>query len=196
MFIEDARFPDCISFGATGGPVWQTELVRTGGGKGYSNQLYDQALRHFDVSHAARKQALFDELLAFHHAMLGRTHAFRFRDWLDYQATGGQGAFELLTATTFQMVKAYAAGSATHYRLIQKPYAGDGGIVVTGGSGADVDYTTGIVTVASGTPTQWVGPFDVPCRFDADDMQGEIVNGTTANRILGWSGIGITEDRL
>lgn len=194
MSFIDTRFPVDISFGATGGPVWFTDIVRTGGGYEYSNQNAEYPLCHFDVSHAARTQTKYATLLAFQRAMRGRFHTFRFKDWSDYSVATGQGIFASLTSTTFQMYRTYVAGSATHNRIIQKPVSAT--VTVTGGTTPVVDYTTGIVTVASGTPTSWIGEIDVPCRFDQDDMQGQILDGVTANRILGWTGIGISEVRL
>lgn len=166
----------------------------TGGRYSYRNQNQEFPLCHFDVSHAARLASAFATLLAFQRAMRGKLHSFRFKDWSDYSATASQGIFAMLTSTTFQMYRTYVAGSATHNRIIQKPWPST--VTVTGGTTPVVDYTTGIVTVASGTPTAWAGEFDVPCHFDQDDMQGEFIGGNPSNRIFGWSGIGISEIRL
>ena len=191
-FLESPRFPDCISFGATGGPVWSTTIVRTGGGYEYSNQNYEFPLCTFDVSHAVKTPDNFAILLAFQRAVRGRFHRFRFKDWSDYSATSTNGIFAMLSSTTFQMYKTYVAGSLTHNRIIQKPVSGT--ITVTGVSGASVATATGIVTVSSGTPTAWSGEFDVPCRFDQDDLKANLI--ASKRRLIGWSGIGISEVRL
>jgi len=193
-FIETPRFPETISYGATGGPTWSTDVVMTNGGNEYRNQTWSQSLCRYDVAHAARRATDYVTLVAFYRAMAGRLHGFRYKDWGDYAVTSAQGAFVLLTATTFQMYRAYTAGSLTDLRKIVKPVTGT--VAVTGGASPSVDYTTGIVTVASGTPTAWSGQFDVPCRFDIDQMQGEIIGPDGSALIMGWHSIPIVELRL
>lgn len=193
MTYLTTRFPTNISFGALGGPGWTSTVVYTGGGQVYVNQSSDQALCRYDVSHAARSEAAFAELLAFFRACRGPLHSFPFKDWTDYLVTSAQGAFQLLTATTFQMYRKYSVGGVDHYRKVLKPVSGT--VTVTGGSSPSVNYSTGVVTVASGTPTAWAGEFDVPCRFVMDDMRGEIIDGATNDRTMGWSGIQIIETR-
>jgi uncharacterized protein (TIGR02217 family) len=193
-FLESPRFPDDISYGATGGPIWKTEVVQTAGGREYRISYWAQALRHYDVAHAARIATLYSVLRAYFHSVQGKFNAFRFRDWSDYAAASSEGSFALLTATTFQMYRTYTTGTLTHQRIIQKPTSGT--ITITGGTSPTIDYTTGIVTVSGGTPTAWAGEYDVPCRFDADDAQWEILESTSMNRVIGWRGIGISEVRL
>src|SRR5690242_9257512 len=168
MFLETPRFPETVSFALTGGPAFSTDIVETYGGQETRVQNWAQAKRKYEASNAARLPAIYRPLQAFFHIAAGRANGFRFKDWLDYQDNdaGGAGVFVMLTSTTFQMVKRYTTGSSTHDRNIQKPVSP---IVVTGGSGASVNYATGVVTVSSGTPTAWSGAFDVPCRFDTED---------------------------
>lgn len=186
-------FPDHISRGATGGPTWASTVVYTGGGQRYTNQQAVQALRRYDVSHAARKATLFATLLAYFHACRGPLHSFPFKDWTDYTVTSAQGRFVMLTSTTFQMYRRYSAGGVNHDRKIIKPLSGT--VTVTGGSSPSVNYATGVVTVSSGTPSAWAGEFYVPCCFEIDGFKGEIIDGTIEKRILGWSGISIVETR-
>lgn len=199
MTYQTTLFPDCISRGARGGPWWESDSVYSGGGQRYTNQHVAQALRRYDVSHAARKKAFYAQLLAFWHSVRGPMHSFPFKDWSDYTCpdNAGVGKFAHVADDTagnmFQMVKRYTFGNLSHDRVILKPVSGT--VTVTGGSSPTVDYTTGIVTVASGTPTSWTGQFYVPCCFDLDQMDGEIIDGTDARRIEGWSGIKLVETR-
>jgi uncharacterized protein (TIGR02217 family) len=193
-FIETPRFPDGISYGATGGPVWSTDVVRTGAGQEYRNQSWAQALCTFDVSHAARHATDYAVLRDFYRAMRGRLHGFRFKDHSDFAVTNSVGTFVQLTSTTFQMYRAYVTGAQTDSRKIVKPVTGT--VAVVGGVSPSVDYTTGIVTVASGTPTAWSGEFDVPCRFDIDEMKAEIIVKEGAAFVMGWSSITLVELRL
>lgn len=194
-FIESPRFPENISFGVTGGPDFLTDVVIVNSGVEYRNQVRSLELGSWDVAHAARLPAQYDPLKAFFRIAAGKANAFRFKDWQDYAATSLEGVFTLLTSTTFQMWKRYTSGATTYDRRIQKPVSGT--VTVTGGTVSSIDYTTGIVTMTSGTPTAWAGEFDVPARFDTDQMRGEIIdrNGTSGF-VIGWESIPIVEVRL
>ena len=194
-FIE-TRFPEGISYGATGGPGYLTDVIVVNSGAEQRNQVWSQARCTFDVAHAARLPAAYKPLQAFFRVMAGRTHGFRFKDWSDYVCPddAGTGTFQTIDSTHFQMYKRYFIGSNYEYRKITKPVTGT--VAVTGGTSPSVAYTTGIVTVSSGTPTSWTGEFDVPCRFDVDQMRGEIVSRSGGSLVIGWQSIPIIELRL
>ena len=149
-FIE-TRFPDDISYGATGGPGFQTDVVVVNSGHEQRNAAWQDARGMWDVSHGVRSEAQLKTLIAFFRVMKGRANDFRFKDWQDYKAESGEGVFRTLTATTFQMVKRYTLAASVHDRDIKKPVSGT--LSITGGSGVSIDYATGIVTVTSGTPS-------------------------------------------
>lgn len=200
-FYESPRFPDKISFGATGGPQYSTDVVQTSGGYEYRNQAWQYPLHAWTVGHDARLDHLFGELRAHYRAMKGKANGFRFKDWSDYKCPddAGIGVFSMIDATHFQMFKAYpTTGSPYEARKITKPVAGT--LAITGGTVASTDYTTGIVTMTSGTPTLWTGQFDVPCRYDTDQMDEQIINrhGSVSEGefIVGWQGIRIVEVRI
>lgn len=200
-FYENNRFPDCISLGAVGGPRYLTDVVQTNSGFEYANQNWEFPLHGWTVGHDARLDENFGELRAHYRAMKGRFHRFRFKDWSDFKCPddAGIGVFATIDSTHFQLYKAYlTTGSPFEARKIVKPVAGT--ITVDTGTVASIDYTTGIVTMTTGTPTQWFGEFDVPCRYDTDQMDEQIINrhgvGITSQLIVGWSGIRIVEVRL
>ncbi len=192
-FIETPVFPERVSFGITGGPEFSTRVVRTQAGDEFRDMLMAQAKHSYEASLAAKLPVDWEPLLEFFHIVGGRAVGFRFKDWSDYTARQGEGLFAQLTGTTFQMYKRYTSGSATRDRRIQKP-RNNSTVVVTGGSSPVVDYTTGIVTVSAGTPTSWIGDFDVPCRFDVDKMSGETVDKTPGGSLIrSWHTIPIIE---
>lgn len=196
-FIESPRFPDLVSFGALGGPGYQTDVVEVNSGAESRNQRWSMGRCQYEVSHAARLPTAYNALIAFFRNAKGRANAFRFKDWSDFSATASEGRFTSLSSTTFQMVKRYTSGSASEDRIITKPVSGT--VTVTGGTLLSVNYTTGIVTMTSGTPTSWSGEFDVPCRFDIDVMKGEIIDKSKRSGrnkfIMGWQSIPIIEVR-
>lgn len=170
-FIE-SRFPEAISYGAVGGPGFKTDVVVVNSGYEQRNAAWQDSRGAWDVSHGLKTQTQLNELIAFFRAMKGRANGFRFKDWADFQVASGEGIFRTLSATTFQMVKRYTFESSTFDRDISKPV--NGTLVITGGTGVSVNYATGVVTVSSGTPTAWTGEFDVPVRFDTDQMKASI----------------------
>jgi uncharacterized protein (TIGR02217 family) len=193
-FLESPRFPEKISFHALGGPGFQTDIVVVESGAEYRNQNWSQSRRRYEVSHAARRPEAYNTLKAFFHAVSGMATGFRFKDWTDFEATASEGIFVQIDSTHFQMYKRYTAGSINHDRIIQKPITT---AVITGGVTPVVDYTTGIVAVASGTPLTWATEFDTPCRFETDVMRGQILDRSPAHGlIMAWESIPIVEIRV
>src|SRR5215218_3568119 len=80
--------------------------------------------------------------------------------------------------TAFQLVKTYGAGHAPHARPIVKPIAGSVRVAVNGverpSGGFVCDAATGRVTLSVAPPPGAVVTagfsFDVPVRFDTDDL--------------------------
>lgn len=195
-FLESPRFPDEIAYWAIGGRGFQTTVIETYGGDEYRNAAWQIARGEWDFSDAFRMAdsdhmaSLAQKLLRnFFLVSYGQLNAFRFKDFADY-TDEGQGYFVGLTATTFQMWKHYISGALSYDQPIYKPVSAT--VVVTGGSAPSVDYTTGIVTVSSGTPTSWVGQFDKPVRFGGDmPKMGPDPSGALYN----WQGIKLIEVR-
>ena len=98
-------------------------------------------------------------------------------DWTDHQALAqGLGVGDG-TTKTFQLVKHYPSGGVVETRVITKPVAGTlkvyrDGVEAT--TGLTIDTTSGLVTFAT-APAADVRvtadfQFDVPVRFDSDQM--------------------------
>jgi uncharacterized protein (TIGR02217 family) len=185
------RFPDAISFQATGGPEFLTEVVAVEGGSEFRNGVREFAMRRYEVSHAARLEKRAKQLIAFFNVARGRLNSFRFKDWSDFKAESGEGGWAAIDGG-YQMAKVYASGSDTFTRLITKPVSGT--VTVTGNTGGTIDYATGILTGGTGTPTAWLGEFDVPCRFDIDRMELVIIDRNKQDGLIyQWSDIPIVE---
>lgn len=189
-FIETPRFPDGIAMDFSGGPRFSTDIVVNAGSYESRNRNWSQARGRWTCSQVPKSRSDTETLIAFFRNAAGRANGFRFKDWSDYNATSATGVFVELTPTTFQMYKRYTTGSTTHDRKITKP---SGTITVTGGTTPSVASTTGIVTVAAGTPTAWAGDFDVPARFDSDEMIARLVE--TNPHMFHWGDIAIVELR-
>lgn len=291
MSFYEVQFPVGISYGAAGGPTYDTEVVTFVSGHEQRNINWSVARLKYDVSHNIKNQTSLDQLIVFFRAMRGKAHGFRFKDWADYQTTIANGVLGLGVGTglpTYQMGKNYVqSGANTELRVIKKPVAGSsaitrGGSAVTLGAAAGnaaIATATGIVTfvadatsnassITVGATTQvvlaanpgtlvaaqklfltgftgtdaalvndlahtinsvtgtgpftftlatvttgkvitlgsgqgrkyaqasealvWAGQFDVPCRFDTDELKASIVVFQTYS----WSGVPILEVRV
>ncbi len=196
-FLETPRFPDDIAYGSKGGPRYKTSVVVMASGREKRNISWSQARHQYDVRYGIRNQTQLDSLLNFFHAVRGRGHSFRFKDFSDFHTASPSGTGpggNPATAVTkddqqfgtgddatqaFQLTKTYTQGALSVVRDIAKPISGTVLVAIDGSLQTEtthytIDYTTGILTFV-GTPTAgqvltWGGEFDVPCRFDADEM--------------------------
>lgn len=194
-FLETPRLDSCFAMGVSGGPSFNTAIAILDSGFEYANQNWSQSRRTFIASYDAKRPEVFASLLDYFMAVGGMANQFRVKDPFDNSATSTQGVVSQLTATTFQMYKRYSKGAFTHNRKVQKPVSNT--VTVIGGTTPVVDYTTGIITVASGTPTGWYGDFDVPCRFKTDMFNAAVVNrNLSAGLIITWSDVEILEVRI
>jgi len=194
-FNETARFPLQIALGAQGGPEYTTNIITVDNGFESRTAVWSASRLKFDIGTRPMTKADTDALIAFFRSVKGRAYGFRFRDWSDYQATTDNGGFTAIAGATYQMVKTYASGSLSEVRSISKPVAGT--VSVSGSGVYSIDYTTGILTVASGAaPTAWSGEFDVPVRFDTDTMQLDAINKNGESLLIQWGQIPILEVRV
>lgn len=189
-FIESPRFPDNISYGSKGGPKFNTVITTVNSGYEYNNINWDQARHYYDVSMGVRSLEELSDLVKFFQIVRGRGHYFRYKDWADYKScdleqtiTNTDQIFGVGDGNTtdFQLIKTYdIGGGIINQRDINKPVNGTLAIAVDGTAKLEttdytVDYTTGIVTFltapTAATSITWGGEFDVPCRFDIDELQ-------------------------
>lgn len=186
--FHELRFPEAVSFGATGGPERRVEIVALTSGRERRNLRLAHSRRHFDAGTGVRSLADLYEIVAFFEARRGSYHGFRFRDPFDMKScapgavvsSGDQllGTGDGATAA-FRLVKRYGEGADAYLRPIVKPVAGTvrvavGGIERASPAHFSVDHVAGIVTFLAGAiPGAGVQvtagfEFDVPVRFDAE----------------------------
>ncbi len=177
--FDEVQFPVSIALGATGGPGWSTVVVVLSGGYEKRNQNWANARGKWDVSTGIKNAADMAIVDAFFRARFGRAVGFRFKDWRDFNATNEVcGGLANGTNTIFQLQKTYTSGPGTSIRTISKPVASPApqifvnGVLQTITTNYTLDTTTGILTMVAPpayVPT-WTGQFDVPVRFDSDDL--------------------------
>lgn len=184
--FDEVQFPPNISLGSRGGPGRQTQIVQMGSGAEARNARWRNSRRKYDVGYGLRSNNDLHTVIEFWEARNARQYGFRYKDWLDYKSCPPDNTPNALdqqiavaggTASVFQLIKHYTSGPRTWTRTITKPVEGTLLIAVAGGlvTNWSCDYTTGLITFLSppsGIVT-WGGEFDVPARFDTDDLQAE-----------------------
>jgi len=189
MSFHEVRFPPRLSYGSVGGPMRRTEVVTLANGYEERNTPWAHSRRRYDAGIAMSSPDDLEVLIAFFEARRGQLHGFRWKDWADHKsslpsadvaATDQSLGFGDGTQVAFQLVKTYASGLSSYQRPIQKPVTGSvqvtvGGTAQVEGTDYTLDTSTGIVTFAtapgSGLEVTAGFEFDVPVRFDVDQIQ-------------------------
>jgi len=221
MAFHEDQFPTDISYSARGGPKFKTTVITLVSGREKRNIDWVSARAEYDVAHGVKTQTQLNILLDFFYAQEGMAHGFRYKDWLDYTiGTSGTDASRQLIGTTdgatatFQIYKRYTFGAINYDRTITKPVDGtvelwvndvsiteDPDSVLDAGN-FSVDTTTGIVTLGStlaaqsGTEVEVICSYDVPARFNTDQMQVSIDFFNTVGLVGSWNQIPIIELRI
>ena len=194
-FIETPRFPSDISYGSSGGPGFNTDVVTVNSGYETRNQNWVQSRSEYDAAFGIRQEPQLSELLNFFQSMAGKVNGFRYKDWGDYlscnlktviaqddQSLGTGDSTDGTDGTAdYQIVKNYITGTITRVRDIYKPISGTllvevNSILVIEGTEYNVDYTTGIITFLPtfvpliSEEVKCGYEYDVPCRFDTDTL--------------------------
>ncbi len=189
-FLETPRFPDDISYGSKGGPLFNTSIITVDSGYEQANINWSYPKSMFDVSFGVRTRPLLYDLVKFFRAVKGRGHRFRYKDWTDFNSHHGDQITQVSSDTdqtigtgnaavvVFQLIKEYTEGALVGTRLIQKPVTGT--VVISLDdvplvSGWTCDYTTGKITFdappGNGVIVKAGFEFDVPVRFDSDSIE-------------------------
>ena len=191
-FIETPAFPDQLEYGLVVGKTDSRSRVMTNNGAVTVNRNWAHYLTRFEGGTTARTQAQKDEIDAFFAAV--GVSGFRIKDWSDFKA-GSSGVCTLISGNNYQLGKTYMAGASTYTRKIQKPKSGT--LAIAGGGSYSVDYTTGIVTRNSGAaPTTWTGEFDVPARFEVDELMWQVAGRGAGGLMFICDNLTIMEIRL
>jgi len=198
-FIEE-RFPESISYGSSGGPQFNTNIITVSSGFEQRNINWLESRAKYSVNEGVKTTAQMEELLHFFRTVRGRAIGFRYKDWADFRGVGEAIGTGDGIAVDFQLKKTYGFGAAliTNVRDITKPVQGT--VTVYVDSVADptvtIDHTTGIITFTAAPMAGAVitadFEFDVPARFNIDHMNITLDTAT----ISSWSAIEIIEIKI
>lgn len=193
----ELRFPEDISFRATGGPSFNTTVVVSGSGKEQRTRNWLKERLKWDVAHAARLPEQYGRLASFFRLAAGKANDFRYKDWSDYQADFTNGVVGLGVGTgepTLQLGKIYTFAGASSVRPIFKPTQ-DGtlavrknGTLLTEGSSAgnfEVDLSNGRIVFTTTVTKNITGISQA-----ASAVVTSAAHGFTNGQIVWLTGIG------
>jgi len=173
--FHDVSFPFPLAFGASGGPVRQTEIITLASGHEQRNAAQANSRRRYDAGIGIKSLADMQTLVAFFEARRGQLYGFRFRDPMDHKADGEIGTGDGVT-TEFQLSKTYADAAGAWQRDITKPKVGSLTIKLgtTLTTAFSVVNTTGKIVFDTAPVNDVIitaaFEFDVPVRFDTDQL--------------------------
>ncbi|KFB10645.1 hypothetical protein EL18_01683 [Nitratireductor basaltis] len=194
--FHDVSFPLSIAFGASGGPERRNEIIQLSSGAEKRNARMAYSRRRYDAGAGIRSLDDLYEVMAFFEARRGSLHAFRFRDPFDMKSCsrGATPASSDQVIGTgdgskrrFRLRKTYGEGADAYMREITHPLASSVRVAVDGSeiqpsAGFSVDPATGEVVFAShavpanGAVVTAGYVFDVPVRFDTDQLNASITS--------------------
>lgn len=172
MAFFEERLLDCIAYGATGGPTFNTRKVAMRNGRVLRNANWSRPMYRFTAAYQNIAQADHDAVVAAFITTQGAAHGFRWWDRADYTATREELGV-IPVSQTMQLTKTYGFGSGALVRDIVKPRAENFQLFVNGVAvSSSLDTTTGIVTISQppGGVASWSGEFDVPVTFESDEL--------------------------
>ncbi|MFP4615563.1 MAG: DUF2460 domain-containing protein [Thiohalorhabdus sp.] len=146
--FAESRLDLGYDYGMTGGPEWSTSVAMTRAGYEQRNADWSEERGRWDAGERNIDKTKLEYLFAFFNARRGRAQGFRFKDWLDFQASD-----EALdpdgTPGPHQLVKRYTDGGYTYTKPIRKPVASTVELTRDGEDFSDytLDDTTGEVTL-------------------------------------------------
>lgn len=177
--IDDIRLSVDVERGAEGGPGFKTTVTTLGNGAEQRNQEWATLRGQWNIGYGLQSKATLDEVNQFFIGRRGRARGFRFKDWNDYKAVEAPVGTVAGDATKRQLQKVYPDAENPYTRTITLPVAGT--LTVYVDTVASEDYTlldNGVLEFGSDPGDSVVATFefDVPVRFDIDDLKVQLAN--------------------
>lgn len=186
------RISECVSLQFSGGPRYKTDSVPLDNGEDVRNRKWVYPKHEYSAEFLNFTEAERDEIIAFQHAAAGSWLAFRFKDWMDFQAVDQPLSPAIGTQTPIQLVKTYTVGAHSSQRVVQAIVSAvieRNGSTVAGTYDDELGLFTPSANWVAGTFT-WSGEFDVWVHFTDD------YNPFTATDKRHWSAqVTLEEDR-
>lgn len=174
MGFINAVLDEAVDYGFAGGPRYLNELTDLENGYEYVDGAWNYPRHEYSAEFTRIKKQDRNLFIEVFHACRGRLHAFKFKDWNDFEAIDEPLQVIPGTMQPVQLYKTYPFGQAYTIRPIQAvkfaTVKTPGGSVVAG----TLDTETGMFTPSSNWASgehSWSGEFYVWVRFDNDYNQ-------------------------
>lgn len=182
----NAYLQECMSYGFSGGPTYSTQIVTLRNGQERRNAMWDQPRHVYTANYSNISKDAFREVKRMFMTCRGMATAFKFKDWLDYQAENEDFAIGNGTKYIFQLAKVSVTDNIQYFRNI---YSVKPGAVIlindVPASGYTIDYDRGTVTFDTppfnGSVLSWTGDFDIWVRFGMDNLSFDLTNLNATN---------------
>ncbi|MCG9891088.1 MAG: DUF2460 domain-containing protein [Thermosynechococcaceae cyanobacterium MS004] len=186
-----------INYGAVSTYRYNTNGITLGNGAEQRNCNWIQPLARYQIGdkrlNRQERQAILDVAIE----AKGSAQTLRWKDWCDFKTEGatllglGDGV-----KTRFQVVKIYECDEYKVVRPITRPRS----IKLLAGDAHTVDLETGVITFATPPPANFpvvIMPFefDVPVRFEADELSLRFDAWTEDDDIFTLSSTSLVEVR-
>lgn len=186
MTIPAYRLPEGIERGSQFGPTWRNVIQEAVSGNEQRFAQWMHCRFVGDLSYGLLTSADpfgdFKAIVAIWMAHRGSLLPFRFRNWADYGAVDEPFGSGNGTDVGFQICKVFdpayillgTPGPLTYVRNITlldgTPVIKINGVVTTALTISSSGLVTFTTPPAAGTSLTWTGTFDVPVRFDTDQL--------------------------
>lgn len=198
MFLN-IRLPEDISYGASGGPGFSTNVVVLENSAEHRNINWEAPRYSYSIGYDSLNSERAKKLMAFFCIVRGRAYSFRFKDWFDYDARDQK--LLKIDGQRYQLVKLYKISDNFFYdRRISKPceeslIIKNGNEMLIENKDYKIDYDSGIVEFLNNNydPEKLLVnfDFDVSVRFESDSL--DLTNDSF--RIYSWKSIKLIETR-
>lgn len=192
--FHDIRFPQDISYGASGGPEFSTDIATSVAGMEYRNINWSAPRSRYAISYNFISEEKMQKLINFFMARRGKAYAFRYKDHCDYKVDNGYIATSDGKETQYQLIKIYGDEVAKFTRIITKPVKDKVEVMINGiKENCMIDYLTGIITFPKAPKKNSIitanFEFDIMVRFDEDYFDGTIDDYNS----FSWGNINLVE---
>lgn len=186
----NAYLEECQGYGFEGGPTYSTNIVSLRNGHERRNAMRDQPLHTYNTSFNNISKEAARNVKRMFMMCRGMAKAFKFKDYLDFEADQEDFSVGDGSKKIFQLSKVTVIDGIQYFRNIYSVRPGikiyDNDVEVT--SGVTVDYDRGVITFENapqvGHILSWSGEFDIWVRFNTDSLSFTIDSIDATNGMI------------
>ena len=187
MFIEE-RLLDSVSYGTVYGESFKTEVKVMRNKSESRNIQWSESQGIYTLVFDALLEEDRAKVMKVFRTCRGMGIGFRLKNLVDYRAKNDTLGVMTDNTQSFQLKITSSSGVYTTEKTIRKPVVGSVKVFADGVEvAALIDYTKGIITVnaAIGSTISWSGEYDIPVRFDNDDIHWSVAAKTGDRFVMG-----------